>query len=164
MASGDTLCVFGPLDGQPPASNYATLDQRNAHSVLDFDDGTDESVYFEGVLPRHYDGGGVTCSVVWMASSATTNAVVWAIQFERHQDDTDDLDSDGFAAAQTATATAPSASGEAGYDDIAFTDGAQMDSVAAGEHFRIKLYRDADAVGDTLSGDAELLAVEIRET
>ena len=45
---------------------------------------------------------------------------------------------------------------------VAFTNGTDMDSVAAGEAFRIKLTR--DAVSDTAAGDAELHAVEIRET
>ena len=37
MASGDTLNVFTPLQNEPPASIYATLDVRNLHPVLDFD-------------------------------------------------------------------------------------------------------------------------------
>ena len=45
---------------------------------------------------------------------------------------------------------------------ISFTDGADMDSVAAGEAFRLKVTR--DGVSDTAAGDAELMAVEIRET
>jgi len=39
-----------------------------------------------------------------------------------------------------------------------------MDSVAAGELFRIKVTRDADNESDDMAGDAELSAVEIRET
>ena len=42
------------------------------------------------------------------------------------------------------------------------TDGADMDSVAAGELFRLKVTR--DATSDDASGDAELYAVEIRES
>ena len=44
MASGDTLLVFTPLHNEPPASNFATLDLRNLHPVLDFDPTTNESV------------------------------------------------------------------------------------------------------------------------
>ena len=49
---------------------------------------------------------------------------------------------------------------------IAFTDGAQMDSMAVGEKFRLKISRDADSTNDTddMAGDAELHMVEIRET
>jgi hypothetical protein len=90
--------------------------------------------------------------------------VVWGGSFERHQDDTDDLDADGFAAEQTATGTTASGSGEVQYTSIAFTDGAQMDSVAAGESFRFKLRRVATDGADTALADAQALAVEIRET
>ena len=165
MASGDTLVVFTPLQAEPPASNYATLDTRNNHPVLDFDADTDETIYFGGILPRHYDGGGITITLVWMASTATSGNCDWECAIERHQDDAFDLDADGFATAKAVTAAAPSASGEISYDEIAFTDGAEMDSLAAGESFRLSVTRDAnDATNDTMTGDAELLRVEIRET
>jgi len=58
MASGNTLCTFLPTDNEPPSSNYATLDTRNAHPVLDFDDTIQEAAQFTGILPRNYRGGG----------------------------------------------------------------------------------------------------------
>ena len=165
MASGNTLCVFTPQAGLPPASNYATLDLRNvAHLVLDFDASTEEAAYFEGVLPRHYAGGGITLRLCWMATSATSGNVVWGACFERHDDEATDLDADSFASEQTATSAAPATSGAVQYVDIAFTDGAQLDSLATGEHFRIKIARKAADGSDTISGDAELLSVELRET
>lgn len=164
MASGDSLCVFEPKNNDPPAANYATLDTRNSHPVLDFNNDADEEAVFPGVLPRHYDGGGVTVMLVWMADGVVVNEVVWDAQFERHADDAFDLDGDGFAAVQSVTATAPSVDGEVSYDDIAFTNGAEMDSLAAGESFRLKIRRDADNGADDLDADAQLLRVEIRET
>jgi len=165
MASGDTLIIFTPLHNEPPASNPATLDTRNQHAVLDFDADTDEAAVFGAVMPRNYAGTtGVTVSLVWLASTATADNVIWDVSFERHQDDTTDLDSDSFAAVQSATAATASASGEPQYTDIAFTDGAEMDSVAAGESFRLKVNRDANNGSDNMTGDAELLRVEIRET
>ena len=164
MASGDTLAVFTPLANVPPATANATLDTRNGHPVLDFDATTDEQAVFGGVLPRNYGGGGVTVAIAWMATTATTGDVVWTAAFEAHADDAFDLDADGFAAANSATGTTASASGEVQYTDIAFTDGADMDSLAAGESYRLKITRDADNGSDTMTGDAELLRVEIRET
>lgn len=161
MASGDTLLVFTPLHNEPPASAYATLDMRNAHPVLDFDDSTDESAVFTAVLPQRYGGGGVTVYLHWAATSATSGDVVWAVAFER---DNTDLDADSFAAAQSATDTTDATSGVITTTSVAFTDGAQMDSLAVGEVFRLMVTRDADNVADTMSGDAELVAVEIRET
>ncbi len=45
---------------------------------------------------------------------------------------------------------------------MAFTDGADMDSIAAGESFRVKVTR--DAASDDAAGDAEILFLVIKET
>lgn len=165
MASGDTLCIFSPLDNEPPSASYATLDTRNAHPVLDFDASADESAVFSGLLPRSYAGGGLTVYLHWLASSATSGAVRWAVSIERLDTGTD-TDSDSFATAQTAGTTASGTSGAPVVTSIAFTSGAQMDSLAAGEPFRLKVMRDADGTSgtDDMTGDAELLMVEIKET
>lgn len=163
MATGETLAWFTAHDNVPPSSNYATFDTRNNHGVLDFDDSSDEEAVFEAVMPTNYSGQGIDVTIVWMATSATTDSVVWGAQFERHADDAFDLDSDSFDSAQEATGTAPSASGEVSYDTISFTN-AQIDGVVAGESYRLKVYRDADAGGDTMTGDAELLRVIVDET
>jgi hypothetical protein len=164
MASGNSLIQWGPTAGEPPASNYATLDTRNGHACLDLDAGTAESIDFEGVLPRHYAGGGLTLRLFWGASTATSGNVKWNAQVERQEDEGTDLDADSFATAQTATAAAPGTSGALQYTDIAFTSGAQMDSLAAGEAFRLRVTRDAADAADTMLGDAELYRLELRET
>lgn len=164
MASGNTLLIFTPLANEPPASNYATLDTRNAHPVLDFDAGTDESAVFTAVLPRNYASGGITVYVHWAATSATSGDCVWNAAFERIGEGSQDIDSDGFASAQAVTATAPGTSGNVDIAAITFTDGAQIDSVAVGEAFRLKITRDADNGSDTMTGDAELVAIELKET
>jgi hypothetical protein len=53
-------------------------------------------------------------------------------------------------------------SGNVDIVNVTFTDGADMDSVAVGEGFRMKITR--DAASDTATGDAELRFVEIKET
>jgi len=165
MAAGDSLIVFGPYQNEPPSSAYATLDLRNLHPVLDFDDTTEEAAVFAGVLPRHYAGGGITVYLHYAMSSATSGNVVWTAAIERVGDGQQDIDSDGFAAAQSSGAVAvPGTSGHVDICTIAFTDGAQMDSLAVGEGFRLKIARDADNASDTATGDAELVAIEVRET
>lgn len=163
MASGDTLIVFTPLQNEPPSANYATLDLRNSHPVLDFDASTNESAVFTAVMPQHYDGGGVTVLAHYAMSSAESGDIDWDVAFERVGDQQLDIDGDSFAAAQSVdNTTVPATTGLVDIVSVAFTDGAQMDSVAAGESFRIKITR--DAASDTAAGDAELVAVEIRET
>jgi hypothetical protein len=164
VASGDTLVIFTPQANEPPASNYATLDTRNSHWVLDFDDTTNESAVFTGVMPRSYAGTtGVTVYIHYSMSSATSGDIDWDVAFERIGDQQQDVDSDGFAAVNSVdNTTVPATSGFVDIVNITFTDGADMDSVAVGEKFRLKLTR--DAASDTASGDAELHAIEIKET
>lgn len=165
MASGNSLITWVATDDHPPAAAYATPDVRNAHPCLNFDAATDEDACFHGVLPRHYAGGGITLVIAWMAASATTGNVMWTAAFERLDAGGQDLDADGFATAQAAgAAAANAASGKLTYTTITFTNGAQMDSVAVGEAFRLKVTRDADNGSDTMTGDAQLVSTELRET
>lgn len=163
MASGNTLCVFGALDNTPPTSNNAAFAYRNGHPVLAFDTTTGESAVFTGLMPRHYDGGGVTVYLHWTAASATSGTIGWTVAFERMSDATTDLDSDSFATAQTVTAaTVSGTTGVVTVTNVAISNGANMDSVAAGESFRLKITR--DVANDNAAGDAELHLVEIKET
>ncbi|KKM82272.1 hypothetical protein LCGC14_1321210 [marine sediment metagenome] len=163
MASGDTLLVFTPLHNEPPASNFATLDLRNLHPLLDFDPTTNESAIFSGIMPRSYGGGGITVYLHYAMTSATSGDIDWDVALERIGDQQQDIDSDGFVAVNGVDNTAvPGTSGLVDIVAVTFTDGADMDSVAVGEAFRLKVTR--DAASDTAAGDAELVAVEIKET
>lgn len=166
MASGDSLCFATVLSSEAPASNYATFDARNRIPVLDFDDTVDESTEFGLFMPRHYGGGGVTVTVGWMATTATTGTISLDVAFKSVTDDADDLDTKAFAAANNVNPTTASASGEVDYATVTFTDGADMDSVAAGEYFRLQIKRDGDSTTstDNMTGDMELLFLEIKES
>ena len=164
MASGNTLLIFTPQNNEPPASDYATFDTRNSHLVLDFNDATpNESAVFSAIMPRNYAGSGLTVYLHYAMTSATSGDIDWDVSFERIGDQQQDLDTDGFAAVQSIdNVTVPGTSGLVDIVSIAFTDGAQMDSIAVGESFRMKVTR--DGIADSASGDAELLAIEIKET
>lgn len=171
MASGNSLCVFGAMDGVPPASSYATQDRiaggaspNESIPVLDFDAAADEFTDFYGFLPAHYSGGGLTVTLVWSASSATSNNVVWGAAVRRVVDDAEDLDTSHTYDYNFVTAPAASAQGEVSYDNITFTSGADMDSLTAGEMFVLRVIRDADHASDTMAGDAELHFVHVKET
>lgn len=164
MASGDTLLIFSPLQNEPPSSNPATLDLRNLRPCLDFDADTDESAVFTSIMPAHYDGGGVDVIIKWAASSDNNNAheCYWDAAFEDWS--ALDLDGDDFAAVQSANDSPSATLGVITSTTISFTDGAQMDNVAAGDPFRLKITRDADNGSDDMTGDAEIFAIEIAET
>ena len=161
MASGNTLLILTPHSFIRPSSNGAAYSSRNAHPVLAYDDTTNESAIASCLMPQHYAGGGVTVYLHYSMAS-TSGTVDWDVAFERIGDQQLDIDADNFASAQSVDdTTVPGTSGFVDVVSVAFTDGAQMDSVAAGEAFRIKVTRDA-AADET--GDAELHRVEIRET
>ena len=164
MASGNSLCLFTPSMAEYPASNFATPDVRNVVLILDFDDTTDENVEFAGFMPRHYDGGGITVTIGWMATTATSGNAIIDVSFKSISAEADDVDTKAFAAVNSVTDAAAGTSGYVMYATITFTDGADMDSVAAGEYFRMKVNRDANNASDTMSGDLELVFVEIKET
>ena len=172
MASGNTLFVLFPQDSVPPAATFATLDTMvgtstpaEAIPVLDFDDTTAEFIDFYCLMPRAYAGGGLTITIIW-SGAANTNAVVWAAALRRVQDDAEDLDTTAqtYDYNSASAATAPSAVGEVSYDAITFTDGADMDSVAVGEYFILRVKRLPADAGDTMVGDASIHAVEVKET
>ena len=166
MASGETLLIFTPLNNEPPAAAFTTFDTRNLHPVLDFDADSDEEAVFSAILPRRYGGGGLTVTCYWAFTSATSGLISTEAQIERIDTGSLDLDADSFAAIQAAGGTAPGTSGQTVAINILFTAGAQMDSLAAGEPFRLKIRRDANGTSatDSATGDAELVAVEVKET
>lgn len=164
MASGDTLYPWTPYANEPPATNPATPDQRNTHPVLEFDAATAEDAIFTGILPNNYSGGGITVAIHWAGETAISGDVVWETSFERIGEGQQDIDADGFASGKTVTATAPATSGNVDIAEVTHSNGAEIDSLAVGELFRIRVRRNAAAGGDTMTGDAQLLAVVIRET
>src|SRR3990167_10756005 len=83
MASGDTVVQI--ISIMPPAATYATFDVRPGGStpaenfpVWDFDASANEYLYFLCIL-RGYDGGGLTITLPWSATTATTGTVRWGV-------------------------------------------------------------------------------------
>ncbi|MEM6329103.1 MAG: hypothetical protein AAF790_02525 [Planctomycetota bacterium] len=161
MASGDTLAVFDALASRPPSTGYPQIDLRNNHPVLDFDDTADEQTDFLALLPSGYAGGGLQVRLRWAATAATAGGVLWRASVERHAVGFD-LDADGFGAASSVTVTAPASSGQVAEGLVAVASAA-AGSPTAGESIRIRIARAATDAADTMTGDAELHSVEIRE-
>mgnify|MGYP000467453550 CR=1 FL=1 len=166
MASGDTLCVFTAMDNEPPAANFAQFDTANTTSpvpVLAFDTTTAWAAIFTSILPRNYAGGGITVYVHSAMASAITGTLGWTVEFERFLAGTDNITAESWASAQTITATTvPGTAGIAQVLNVAVSNGANMDSIAVGEGFRLRIKRDVS--NDTAAGNALLYAVELKET
>lgn len=164
-----TLVRWTAAGNQPPSSAFATLDTRNSILVLDFDDATDESAVFLGSIPEGTSlESGIRVVIYWMSTTATTGSVVWTSAFMSLYDLSTDMDSDSFATAVSSGAIGvPTTSGYVRRTEIDHSsseiDG--LNEVVMGETesrlFRMRISRDADDAGDTASGDAEIIAVEI---
>lgn len=170
MASGD---IVGQLIRViPPATAYATPDSRPGAStpaenwpVWDFDDTTAEYLDHVFYLGPNYAGGGITISLEWSATSATSGAVVWQAAIRRVARGSEDVDTSQTYDYNAASAsTAPGTCGQTIAPTIAFTSGADMDSWAAGEYAIVRVGRLPTDSGDTMVGDAELWTPIVKET
>lgn len=165
MASGETLTGFIPMAAVPfPSASPAPAIRRDrsGHIVLRFADSVTNRAIFEDFLARHYDGGGITVTLKWAALTATTGNVRWSVAFERMV--AHDIDADDFATAKAATTAAPAGGAGIPVDTvIAFTN-AEIDGLVAGEAFRLLVERLGADGADTMTGFADLLGIELRET
>jgi hypothetical protein len=152
-----TYATFTATDNHPTATAFATLDTRNSIAVLDFDDASTESAVFVGVIPEAASlGSGLIVSLRWMATTATSGDVRWSVAWEKSNTD---LDSDSYDSATASTATTNGTSGIVTVTNITCTT---IDSLAAGDLFRLRVQRIGGDGADTMTGDAELIAVEVR--
>jgi hypothetical protein len=157
LTSRIPYAVFTATDTQPTASAFMTLDTRNSISVLDADDASTESAVFVGIMPEAASlGSGLIVSLRWMATTATSGDVRWSVAWEKSNTD---LDSDSYDSATASTATTNGTSGIVTVTNITCTD---IDSLAAGDLFRLRVQRIGGDGADTMTGDAELVAVEVR--
>jgi hypothetical protein len=173
MASGNTLLILTPQTSSGPGgTTTAQMDwivgassPAESIPVLAFDTTTVEYADFHAVLPRNYAGGGLTVSIAHGAGT-TTGGVAWEMAFRRIESNAEDLDTTAFTYDYNTLAVAalPTAVGEVIYSDLAFTSGADMDGLAAGEAFILRVRRATGNATDTAAADAYLHRLEIRET
>lgn len=159
-----TRYVFTPFGAEFPATNFPQLLLSNRRPALAFDAATDEACYWTGIAPQGLTGT-VTVVITYAMASATSGAVGFQAQLEAitagdavDTDATTSFDSVNNSASTTVPATA----GYIGQISITMTN---ADSIAAGDYFRLSINRDADgsAITDSATGDAYVLAVELRD-
>lgn len=156
IAGTKTLSVFTPRDNQPPATAFATLDTRNSVFVLSFDASVAESAVFVSVIPEGTSvASGIVVRLWWMAATATSGNVVWAVSL---MPASGNLATEVFAPSITVATACNSTPGVQSVSTITFTGS----GVVAGEMYRLKVDRVAATGADTMAGDAQLVAVEVR--
>ena len=126
--------------------------------ALAFDASTEESAFFRFPAVR-YGSGNLSVQVDWYADSATSGNVIWGAQIAAitPNTDTQDVETDSFATAATSTDTHLGTTGQR-LHRITVTV-SSLDSLTADDDVLLRFYRDADAAGDTLSGDALVTAL-----
>lgn len=148
------------------ANSETTLDtvgvgisSRNGHPIVAFDQTVDEGIIFHGIMSQDYSAGTMTLDMEFAGDGVTTGDVKWLVSWEAAPAD---LDVDSFHTAKTVTTTTSGTDGGTVTSTITFTQ-AEADGLAAGDPFRLKVVRDADDAGDTMTADAQLLSVHVRQ-
>jgi hypothetical protein len=168
MASGSPILQIIrvlPLSGTNGAylvniAGGSTPNER--YTVWTFPDAAARYVDFLCAI-KGYAAGGLTLRIGW-SSLATANNCVWQAAVRRISDDADDMDTSHTYDYNTVTATTASAVNEVAYDNITFTDGADMDSWADGEMAILRIKRDPAHASDSLANTAYLWGVFGYET
>lgn len=159
-----TRFIFVPYSAEFPAANFPQLLLSNRRPVLGFDAATDEACYWSGIAPQGLTGA-ITIVITYAMASATTGTVGFQAQLEAITDG-DATDTDATTSFDTvnnsASTTVPATAGYIDQISITMTN---ADSIAATDYFRLSLNRDADgsAITDSATGDAYILAVELRD-
>ncbi|HEX6827154.1 MAG TPA: hypothetical protein VF077_12625 [Nitrospiraceae bacterium] len=165
MASGDPVVVITSI--MPPSANFAIFSVRVGASTppeqfpyYSFDATTDTYLDFYCRLSG-YSGGGLTFSLTWMAATATTGGVLWALAIRRLADDAEDVDVAQTYDYNEVRDVCATVSGELSYFTIPFTNGADMDNLVNNESFILRLRRrgtdNTASTGDDLAGAAQFV-------
>lgn len=155
---------LGPGAVLLPSSNYpqfkVVLGSSFPAAGWYFDAATEETLYLV-FRATNYGSGNLTLKLRWYADSASSGDVIWGAQLAAitPNTDTQDIETKAFATAQTVTDSHLGTTGQRLHEiDLTISN---LDSVAAGDWCVLKLYRDADAGGDTMTGDAVLVGVSL---
>lgn len=127
---------------------------------LAFDAGADEAAFWK-FQALSYGSGNLTVTIEWYADTATSGDVIWGVQIGAITPnvDTQDVETKTLATANTATDTHLGTTGQR-LHNVAVTV-SNLDSLAANDAVLMRVYRDADAAGDTLTGDVILTMVTV---
>jgi len=123
---------------------------------LKYDAATDENAFWK-FIAQDYGSGDLTLKLFWYADTASSGDVIWGAQIAAITANTDsqDVETKALATANTATDTHLGTTGQRVHTiDITISN---LDSIASGDLCWLKIYRDANAAGDTMTGDAHLI-------
>lgn len=162
-SSAITAQIFMPaVAATSPTTNGAaegTIETTTNAVIIptkDFDASTDEYIQWAVIMPDTWDASTVTAVFHWSAASGSGD-VIFGLQAVAFQNDSA-LDA-AFGTAQTVTDTLLTA------EDLHITSATSAITIAgspsAGDLVVFRAYRDANAGGDTLAVDAQLIGITL---
>lgn len=152
------------LAGIPAATNGAAHKVVNGTNFpvrsLAFDAAADEAAFW-AFRAANYGSGNLTLKLMWYADTASSGDVIWGAQLAAitPNSDTQDIETDALTTANTVTDTHLGTTGQRLHEcSITISN---LDSLAADDFVTLRIFRDADAAGDTMTGDAMLVEAEL---
>lgn len=158
--------VYQPFDvssGQFLSTNFPALVKNGTNFPamgLAYDAATAEAAFFF-LKATTYGSGNVTVNFHWYADTASSGDVIWGVQLAAitPNTDTQDVETKSLATANTATDTHLGTTGQRLHEiDVTVSN---LDSLANNDAVWLRIYRDAAAGGDTLTGDAILTSIVV---
>jgi hypothetical protein len=150
--------MYGATTNPADAQQVETTAVRPDMKVLDFDAATDEFAQFSVAFPKSWNEGTVTYQVFWTPSSTNTGDCIFGLQGVAIGDgDTIDV------AYGTAVNVTDAGIGTVEDQQVSAVSSAVTiaGSPAVDQQTYFQLYRDANAGGDTFTGDARVLGIKI---
>lgn len=155
---------FDPAAAMFRSTAFPAIVQANGTNYpvrgLAFDAATEEAAFvtFRAVL---YGSGNLTVWFDWYADTASTGDCIWgaAIAAITPTADTQDIETDALATAATTTTTHAGTTGQRLHRTTVTVSA--LDSLAANDYVTVRFYRDADAAGDTMAGDAVVVGLTV---
>lgn len=155
---------FRAIEGEPRSSAFPQLVKADGTNIpvagYAYDAASVEALFFDFEAVA-YGSGNVTVRLRWYADTASTNAVVWgcALAALTPTSDTQDVETDALATAATTTTAHLGTTGQREHETtVTITS---LDSLAAGDTVRLRVYRDAASASDTMAGDAILTRLTV---
>jgi hypothetical protein len=155
---------FDPASAILRTTAFAPVVLANGTNIsvrgLAFDASTEEDAFFR-FTATNYGSGNVNVTLYWYADTASSGDVIWGAALAAITPDADsqDIETDALATAATATDTHLGTTGQRLHQIAVAVS--SLDSLAADDNVALRVYRDADAAGDTMTGDAILVALTV---
>jgi hypothetical protein len=143
-----------------PVANPPGENTEGGFHTLDFNDGTDESIYIDFHLPHDYaDAGLINIHFDYFVDTAPANPanVVWAIEYKKitHGDNFDFGSGTSTVTSTEAITTGTPANDKKIHETNAIT--LTTTGFTLGDSIYMRFYRDADNGSDSLTGDVRMI-------